>query len=434
MGIQLGVLESNKVLLHKILDILGNVYEENKKIIDPISVIHIKTIDQAIDFIKFEFPEFLIINMDDKKLDSMQLLEVIESDPWLHSTGLIILYEKVLENRSQLLNELNIMSFLKEDEINYQLPKILKIILTNTQVLVQKDLYKTILEKRSGSFEIENDPSIVTSYVNIITSTLLNEKYINQNKAHGLRIALTELLMNGIEHGNCEITFEEKSAFLTSGGNINELIHRKCKNSEIAKRRVYLDYEFTEDLLKFTIRDDGDGFDHSKQNYNPENEEDLLREHGRGIFMTEMFVESLTYNDKGNEATILVKTDKESKSIPVGFVDQKELHVKAGDIIFKQGDKSNHLYYIVKGIYEIEVQGKKIAELKPSDIFLGEMSFLLNNVRVAAVKAKTDGILIEIAKNSFINIIKKYPNYGLFLSKLLAKRLEKTNELKVLST
>jgi len=124
----------------------------------------------------------------------------------------------------------------------------------------------------------------------------------------------------------------------------------------------------------------------------------------------------------------VIKTDRDTKTAPLGFQSQKDLFIKPGDVILKQGDTSNCLYYIVTGVYDIFVNKKKIAELNPSDIFLGEMSFLLSNRRTADIIAKTEGHLIEIPKKDFMGIIKKYPHYGLFISKLLAKRLEKVNK------
>jgi CRP-like cAMP-binding protein len=59
---------------------------------------------------------------------------------------------------------------------------------------------------------------------------------------------------------------------------------------------------------------------------------------------------------------------------------------------------------------------------------MGEMSFLLNNRRSAAVKAETDGSLVKISKRSFISVIKKYPHYGIYLAKVLAQKLIRSNE------
>ncbi len=432
MGIQIGVLASENLLLKNILKILTNLYNNNKKEIDKITVVNLREVQKAYDFINFDFPEYLIVNYNDPKIEIESILKSINIDPWLHTTGIIVLMkQEFLESIPEIFNNLNILSFLDIDNFETQLDRILKIVLTNRQVLIQKDLAKNILEKRTGSFTLDNDPSMITSYVNILSTSLLNEKYINTNKANALRIALTELLMNAIEHGNCDVDFEEKTNFLEGGGNINDLIRIKLKDPNIAKRKVVFDYTITDEKLIFVIKDDGNGFDHKKVSYDPTKEENLWQKHGRGIFMTKIYVDSLTYNDKGNEATIVMKTDRDEKTVPQGFLSQKELILKSGDVVFNEGEKSNHLYYIVNGSYEISVKGVVLAELNPSDVFLGEMSFLLNNKRVATVKAKTEGKLVEITKNSFINILKKYPHYGVFLSKLLAKRLEASNNKKV---
>jgi CRP-like cAMP-binding protein len=55
------------------------------------------------------------------------------------------------------------------------------------------------------------------------------------------------------------------------------------------------------------------------------------------------------------------------------------------------------------------------------------MSFLLDNRRSATVRAEEDGKLIRISKKSFIKVIKRYPHYGIFLSRLIAQKLARTN-------
>ena len=58
-------------------------------------------------------------------------------------------------------------------------------------------------------------------------------------------------------------------------------------------------------------------------------------------------------------------------------------------------------------------------------MFIGEMAFLLNDRRTATVIALgNDCKLIKIPKTAFLSLIRKNPHYGIFLSKMLAQRLE----------
>ncbi|MCW5209906.1 cyclic nucleotide-binding domain-containing protein, partial [Desulfobulbus sp. US1] len=102
-------------------------------------------------------------------------------------------------------------------------------------------------------------------------------------------------------------------------------------------------------------------------------------------------------------------------------------NINKGETIFQQGESSSCLYYIVNGYYDIIVNDKKVSCLNPDDIFMGEMSFLLNNHRSATVRAKTAGQLIKITKKEFVQSIKRKPHYALFLTRLLARRIHRGN-------
>ncbi len=107
------------------------------------------------------------------------------------------------------------------------------------------------------------------------------------------------------------------------------------------------------------------------------------------------------------------------------FRDNEIVAVQPDDVVFHQGEESDFLYYVADGEYRVEVNGRHVANITPHDILMGEMSFLLEESRSATVTANTPGKLIKISKEDFINIIKNQPYYGLFLSKLIAKRLHR---------
>ncbi|MDR1373732.1 MAG: cyclic nucleotide-binding domain-containing protein, partial [Treponema sp.] len=110
------------------------------------------------------------------------------------------------------------------------------------------------------------------------------------------------------------------------------------------------------------------------------------------------------------------------------FSREQILLVKPGEIVIKEGEPSDYLYYISSGKYSVFHNQKKVGSLSPQDIFMGEMSFLLNQKRSASIKADTQGKLILLPRKNFINVIREYPHYGIFLSKLLAKRLVRSND------
>lgn len=144
--------------------------------------------------------------------------------------------------------------------------------------------------------------------------------------------------------------------------------------------------------------------------------------------MARSMAANLTYNEKGNAVTFEFPYQSNPEYRTPGlFADIPPREVAKGEVIYHQGEPGASLYYIVKGQYEVAVHEKIVSTLSPDDLFMGEMSFLLNNRRSATVRACSNGKLIEISKKTFVDAIKKKPHYALFLSRLLAQRIQRLN-------
>jgi hypothetical protein len=239
--------------------------------------------------------------------------------------------------------------------------------------------------------------------------------------------------MNAIEHGNCEISYDEKSEWLEKTFDISELILKKNENEDVRLRKVSFEYTLSASKGTFYICDQGGGFDWRNVK-DVTLQENILELHGRGILIARALVSNLTFNQKGNEANFEVPFETEQTGILPGLFESIPVRdIGAGETIFSRGDPGNFLYYIVKGIYDVTVDDTVVSSLSPDDIFMGEMSFLLNNERSATVKAQTTGKLIEISKKDFVEAIRLKPYYALFLSRLLAQRIQRSNTRKKVS-
>jgi CheY-like chemotaxis protein/anti-sigma regulatory factor (Ser/Thr protein kinase) len=116
-----------------------------------------------------------------------------------------------------------------------------------------------------------------------------------------LKIGIEEVITNAIEHGNLGISFEEKNKAIQEG-RLAELIADKGRESDAAGRVVQISSRLTSDIFEIQIRDDGRGFDwRTLPAVEPEN---LLAFNGRGIFLTKIYFDEVTYNDAGNEVTL----------------------------------------------------------------------------------------------------------------------------------
>ena len=118
-------------------------------------------------------------------------------------------------------------------------------------------------------------------------------------------IGLTELLLNAIEHGNLGITYDEKSSMESKEEWYAE-IARRLALPENAGKKVVLLYDRTDAEIRFTIRDDGAGFDWSR--FYEVDPQRVFDAHGRGIIMARtLSFSSVEYRGNGNEVVAVVK-------------------------------------------------------------------------------------------------------------------------------
>ena len=381
----------------------------------------LSTNEEAVSYFHYELPEIKIVDFGDGEIDARALMKVIHEDPWLLFGGIIAIVNNHQEKTAlERDRDANILLVLRRADFEANVDRILRILTQNKQFLFNRGMQQQMNTNETGSFTSDNDPMDILFYCNLITNYLYNTNRINDEGRAGVQGALMELLLNAVEHGNCKISYDEKTAWLSAGKNMLDLIADKSKDPRARDKKVYISYDISNVRTKISVRDDGDGFDWRKR---------LASEltaglHGMGIKLAESFVSSVSYNESGNEASFEIANQRDAtNSIPVIMQEQQVLNFEDRQIVCRENELSNDMYYIRSGKYAVYVQRKLVTVLTPNDIFIGEMSFLLNDRRSATIMSVGTGSLVKIPKMVFISLIRDRPHYGIFLSRLLAQRL-----------
>ncbi len=112
-------------------------------------------------------------------------------------------------------------------------------------------------------------------------------------------LGLSELMINAVEHGNLGIAYEEKGSLNDSGLWESE-VERRLAMDTFCNRRVRVEYLRSSTEIRFTITDQGDGFDWRR--YLTLSPDRALDNHGRGIAIAGMVSFSqLEFRGRGNE-------------------------------------------------------------------------------------------------------------------------------------
>lgn len=121
-------------------------------------------------------------------------------------------------------------------------------------------------------------------------------------------LGLYELMVNGIEHGNLGITYEDKSRLPDEAAWLLEILFRQ-QLPENCDKWLQVRFRRHADHLTIRIEDEGPGFDYAR--YLDMDPERLYDSHGRGIALSRlMSLDHIQFIPPGNivEATIKLPT------------------------------------------------------------------------------------------------------------------------------
>jgi CRP/FNR family transcriptional regulator, cyclic AMP receptor protein len=108
-----------------------------------------------------------------------------------------------------------------------------------------------------------------------------------------------------------------------------------------------------------------------------------------------------------------------------------EISYKAGQIIFKEDDSEDTMYFIKEGKVEISKKmgdaDQVIALLGPNDFF-GEMALLSRAPRSATAKSLKETTLIVFNRNQFMTLLKTRGEIVLKIIETLIQRLKESND------
>jgi len=109
-----------------------------------------------------------------------------------------------------------------------------------------------------------------------------------------------------------------------------------------------------------------------------------------------------------------------------------EKKLKAGDILFREGDAGSSFFIIKSGQIEIlkgdQQSGKQVKlALRSSGDFFGEMSLLEDSPRFATAKAVTECVILELSRKSFRNLILENPSIAFDVMGVMSSRLRQAD-------
>jgi hypothetical protein len=343
----------------------------------------LRSLASAVQFLNYELPEIHLINWSDPTGLGKAIVAEIKKDPWLHYGASLIVFEGESEAEvARQVQGLNLVSLIEASRLSHYLRRVLGTLYANRSLLTQWNFHQLVQTNLSGTFLLERDAFDFITHTNLLANYLFNSNLIAKSDSEVLSLAVMNVLRLAVEKD----TATDHNFVLTYRINARQ-------------STIELSVDGATDL-------------------------DWSR-------LKPARLPSSTITERLEPAGAVFEVSHLRSAaglVPGFFHDQKETNFEAQDVVFSQGEESNHLYYIIAGDFEVLANGRRVAILTPKDVFVGEMSFLLKNKRTATVRALGPGKLIRISKQEFVQSLKEKPHYGFFLSRMLAERLDRLHQ------
>lgn len=155
------------------------------------------------------------------------------------------------------------------------------------------------------TYQIPNDLTWVSPLafrlVGLLGSAFADRPDLKLNVALGL----VEIITNAIEHGNLGVGAKEKVDLKSRGDRAYRAeLERRAAIEPYSTRHVHIACSVDTEKVEFEISDEGAGFDVSRLP-DPTNPENLFSPSGRGLLLTQAFLDEVRFNRRGNSVTLV---------------------------------------------------------------------------------------------------------------------------------
>lgn len=156
-------------------------------------------------------------------------------------------------------------------------------------------------------FEIPNRPRLLVSAIDLTMQLVSGMQLLTGVEGYRVGTALRHAASNAIYRGNLELTREQWQQTVGDDASIHvmpPIVAERMSLAPYRDRKVHYDVRLLKELIRVVIRDDGPGFSTSHV-FTPESLLKLDHSQGRGLVLIRNFMDKVSFNDAGNEITMI---------------------------------------------------------------------------------------------------------------------------------
>ena len=254
---------------------------------------------QALEQVERYQPDVVLTDMQMPEMNGLELVEAVKKNFPL--VPVILMTALGSEEIAVQALQRGAASYVAKNKLATELIDTVEQVLhTRSEECATVRLLECITES-DYEFVLENDLGLLFSLVGFLREAIERMGGHEQNEQLRLGIALEEALLNAYYHGNLEVKSElreiDHQAYF-------DLAKQRTQEPPYCDRRIFVRARISKKGVTYVIRDEGPGFDHSKIP-DPTDPANIDRPCGRGLLLMRTFLDGVSYNERGNEVTLV---------------------------------------------------------------------------------------------------------------------------------
>lgn len=254
---------------------------------------------EALEILAAESPDLVLIDLRMRDGDGLELVRRIHRGHPL--VPVVLMTRPGSEQLAVDALRAGAASYVPRDALREELCDTLERVLTLAEARRHRTEVLGYLRARETRFELPNDVSLIGPLLAYVEEGLESAGFGDEGVRAQAGMALMEGIANAMLRGNLEVGSELRAVDREA---YDALVQERLTQEPYASRRVTVTVLESAGRLEIRIHDQGSGFDPDSV-ADPVATENLLAVSGRGVMLMRTFMDSVRFNERGNEVVMV---------------------------------------------------------------------------------------------------------------------------------
>ena len=197
-------------------------------------------------------------------------------------------------------------NYIPKQSVKTRLQDVVRTVLTASTRRKVRDRLTQFIVSHELEFRLRNDRELISAVVAELQEVGQSSGAFDDQELTRIGVALEESLSNAMIHGNLEISSDLRSR---DDDAYEQMVLERQNSEPYRSRHIQVSCKFTPAEVRFSIVDEGPGFD-LESIPDPRDPQNFLKPSGRGLLLIRSFMDNVYHNSLGNSIT-LVKRRKQ---------------------------------------------------------------------------------------------------------------------------